>query len=168
MSHDVTQLRASWVRKIDITRVDDVVVPGECWLWRGAVDKDSGYGRVYVAHKCLHLHRVTYETFIGPIPEGLHIDHLCRVRGCCNPGHLEAVTPATNIRRGSRATQTHCKNDHLLSGENLYLSPGSKPQYKHRQCRTCRDAYMAEWRAKRKQRKADTWAMYLGDQGTAA
>lgn len=169
MSHDVTQLRPSWVRKIEIARVEDAAVPGDCWLWRGAIDKDGGYGRVYVDHKCLYLHRVTYERFVGPIAKGLHIDHLCRVRACCNPDHLEPVIPATNTKRGARGSQSECKNGHSLSGENLYLNQGRLPGYKHRACRTCRAAYIAEWRAALKQRKADTWAMYAaqGEIGAA-
>lgn len=169
MSHDVTQLRPSWVRKIEIARVEGVTVPGNCWLWRGAIDKDGGYGRVNIDHKCLYLHRVTYERFVGAIAKGLHVDHLCRVRACCNPDHLEAVSPMTNSRRGMRGSQPECKNGHPLSGDNLYVNQGRKPQYVHRVCRTCRAEYLAAWRAAQKQRKADTWAMYaaLGEVGAA-
>lgn len=166
--NDINRLRASWVRKIEITHVDGVTVQGPCWLWRGAIDKVSGYGRVQVgtrgAYRCAYLHRVTYEIFTGPIPDGLHADHLCRVRACCNPDHLEAVTPMTNARRGLRGSQTECKNGHPLSGDNLYVNQESKTQYVHRVCRTCRAEYLAEWRAKLKQRKADTWSKYLADE----
>lgn len=160
--NDVNQLRASWVSKIEITHVDGVEVPGDCWLWHGYCDKVSGYGRVTVNKTPFYLHRFTYAQFVGPIPSGLHIDHLCRQRNCCAPHHLEAVTCLENVRRGIRASQTHCKNDHPLSGENVYII--KSPQGEHRQCRACRDARMAIWRAERKLRKAATWAKYLGDE----
>lgn len=158
--NDVNRLRASWVRKIEITHVEGVDAEGPCWLWRGAIDKRSGYGRVLVDGKCGYLHRVTYEAFVGPIDKGLHTDHLCRQRACCNPAHLEAVSPMTNARRGLRGSQTHCKNGHPLSGDNLYVNQGRKPQYVHRTCRTCKSEYLAEWRANQKKRKAATWAKY--------
>lgn len=76
-----------------------IIVDDEgCWLWQG-VQNGKGYG--YIRHNNLKrgVHRVSYEIYIGPIPEGMHIDHLCRVRHCCNPEHLEAVTVAENNRR---------------------------------------------------------------------
>lgn len=69
-----------------------------CWLWAGAPGK-NGYGRISVENTVRYAHRVSYETFVGPIPQGLTIDHLCRVRMCINPGHLEPVTLAENTRR---------------------------------------------------------------------
>lgn len=70
-----------------------------CWLWQGAKNPD-GYGQMDHRWFTFGAHRVSYLAFVGPIPEGLVIDHLCRVRHCVNPAHLEAVTSAENIRRG--------------------------------------------------------------------
>jgi len=69
-----------------------------CWLWNGGLDKD-GYGYYSLAGKRRITHRVAFEHFVGAVPEGLDLDHLCRIRNCCNPLHLEAVTPAVNSGR---------------------------------------------------------------------
>jgi len=78
-----------------------------------------------------------YEHFVGPIPDGFHIDHLCRNRACANPAHLEAVPPRVNILRGVgmsaiHARQTHCVNGHPFDAENTLILPDGE-----RCCRTC-------------------------------
>lgn len=113
-----------------------------CWLWSGFKD-ENGYGRVWFGTKGIRTHRLSYELNIGPIPEGLVIDHLCRNRACCNPAHLEPVTNEENVRRGvvGKATRerqlakTHCPQGHEYSEENTYRQPSAP---KIRYCRTCR------------------------------
>lgn len=83
----------------------------ECWLWLGA-DQSNGYGHFSVGRRTVLAHRWAYERFVGPIPSGLHIDHLCRVRTCVNPAHLEAVTLTENNRR-SKPIRRHCPHGHL-------------------------------------------------------
>ena len=72
-----------------------------CWLWTSPLDRD-GYGHIQIGRKMCRAHRVAYEWLVGPIPEGLTIDHLCSVRNCVNPSHLEPVTAAENALRAQR------------------------------------------------------------------
>lgn len=109
-----------------------------CWLWEGATEK-GGYGLMKRGAGLNHgmVHRLAYEAWRGPIPEGLQIDHLCRVRNCVNPDHLEAVTPRQNVMRGrtpaaANAAKTHCPRGHEYSVQNTRR--GSKGE---RCCRAC-------------------------------
>ena len=110
-----------------------------CWNWTAAKASKYGHGKFMVkdpetgrwANR--KAHRWAYENIVGPIPEGLTIDHLCRNPRCVNPAHLEPVTLAENIRRQGAAV-THCPQGHPLSGENLYVVK----QTGYRQCVTCK------------------------------
>jgi len=93
-----------------------------CWLWAAGINS-LGYGKFQIGKKSCFAHRVSYELSIGPIPEGLSLDHLCRVRHCVNPAHLEPVTQRENIMRGNgiaakEAAKTHCPKNHPYDEEN--------------------------------------------------
>jgi hypothetical protein len=107
---------------------------GDCWEWTAGRTK-QGYGAFHPHKNTTVLsHRFSYETLAGLIPPGMHIDHLCKNRACCNPDHLEPVGPGENTRRGSRAQTTHCPAGHKYTPENTYRAPG-KPT--GRRCIAC-------------------------------
>ncbi len=108
-----------------------------CWEWIASC-KPNGYGyfRRWKERGGGYAHRWAYEHFVGPIPDGLHLDHLCRNKRCVNPSHLEPVTQAENNRRqvvalGARSSA--CKRGHDL--DRRYTSPNGKITY----CRECRN-----------------------------
>ena len=119
-----------------------------CWLWTGHL-MGIGYGQFKLNGKVQYAHRVAYTLANGPIPDGLHIDHLCRNRGCVRPSHLEAVTQRENILRGDspaakRAKFTECPQGHAYTPENTITRKTG-----WRECRTCankrrRDLYKHE------------------------
>ena len=100
-------------------------IAGECWLWAAPVN-GGGYGK----------HREIYEIFRGPAPRNKQLDHLCRIRRCVNPYHLEPVTPSENALRSpvTNGGRTHCPNGHRYSGYRI----GAKRS--RRACRVCINA----------------------------
>jgi len=112
------------------------------WLFTGSLN-DKGYGRLWsnVKKDKEYVHILAYELWVGPIPEGKEIDHLCRVRNCFYPEHLEAVTPRENVMRGEgpaaiNARKTECDNGHPFTEENTRRWTGKKGT-EHRTCKVC-------------------------------
>ncbi len=106
-----------------------------CWFWTGTIS-NAGYGTMKVFGGYALAHRLSYELFVGPIPDGLVIDHKCDNRPCVNFKHLKPATYQENILRGKglaaqNAQKTHCPKNHLLSGPNLRIYSG------RRVCHTC-------------------------------
>lgn len=109
-----------------------------CWRWTGA-RKASGYGQTNLDGVGMNAHRAAYIVWRGPVPQSLEIDHLCRVRECVNPDHLEAVTHAVNVRRGTHVQGSHCVNGHPRTPENaVWVSDKERGQ--RRRCRPCDQA----------------------------
>ena len=125
----------------------------ECWPWL-ASQNGMGYGQFRVgslrdgSRRLVLAHRTAYELLVGPIPEGLTLDHLCRNPQCVNPAHLEHVTNAENIHRGEgglfNARKTHCQQGHPYGGDNLYVTPETLI----RVCRECRSETLRLSRAR--------------------
>jgi hypothetical protein len=116
------------------------VTPFGCWVWT-AYRNSGGYGQFSVDGTGKRAHRVAYEHFVGSIPEGLQIDHICRRRECVNPAHMEPVTNRENSLRGvsfsaKNARKTHCKHGHEFSKANTMIFR-RKPSGIHRMCRVC-------------------------------
>jgi hypothetical protein len=115
-------------------RRNSITTDGNCWEWQGALTT-KGYVNITVGRRTLKAHRLAYEILVGPIPDGLQIDHLCRNRACWNIGHLEAVSLQENIRRGNvgqnMRVKTECPQGHKYSPENTRINNGS------RVCRAC-------------------------------
>lgn len=127
------------------------VAPNGCHHWTGAINASTGYGTIGLNGDNPYVHRLSYTLFVGPIPEGMKIDHVCHNRDpecrgegvcmhrrCLNPEHLEAVPHRENVLRspltlaGRNALKTHCKHGHEFTPENtITTSKGS------RSCREC-------------------------------
>ena len=119
-----------------------------CWEYQGSTVR--GYCRIQLKGIGHQAHRVSYETFIGEIPEGLTIDHLCENKICINPDHLEAVTMKVNVLRGTavsaiNARKTHCNKGHEFSGRNLVMKKKSKSSGMERVCRICKNSRQIEY-----------------------
>lgn len=134
-----------------------LVADGGCWPWGGALD-EAGYGHFYCGNgKHARTHRFAYELLIGPIPDGLVIDHLCRVRHCVNPDHLEPVTGEENSRRQIRTRPprklvTHCIRGHAYTPENTLVR--QKAGRRVRECLTCVRALQAIRNRRYRERQA--------------
>lgn len=129
----------NYTRGPAITRALNRALAGSngCWIWDGALTS-SGYGHIGIGNGRMRpAHVVTYEHFRGPVPEGLELDHLCRVRRCFNPWHLEAVTHAENVRRG--AATIHEKTGRCRKGHDLSIHGYVRNDRNGRMnCRECR------------------------------
>ncbi len=127
------------------------ILDNGCWEWTGA-GNSGGYGHMLVDGRMRYVHRLIYQRCIGPIPEGLTIDHLCRTRPCVNLQHLEVVTGRENTQRGSKAQQTHCIHGHEFDEANTYIASNGT-----RHCRACFRRWRSESRQRAKAAAPSTW-----------
>jgi len=124
-----------------------------CWLWAAGLT-GPGYGQIWWRGRMQYAHRVVYEVLVGPLPNPKHLvsDHLCRVRSCVNPRHIEFVTNGENTRRGigpdihraRHKAQTHCKWGHEFTKTNTYQRSDG------RECKTCKRLRNYEYRQRQK------------------
>lgn len=127
-------IRVKFWSQVEFADTDD-----ECWVWNGS-KSTHGYGQILVEGRTMMAHRLAYILEVGPIPDGLVLDHLCRRTDCVNPRHLEPVTDRVNVLRGIgvtaiRAAQTHCIRGHEFNVENTYYQGKDKA---YRMCRACK------------------------------
>lgn len=120
-------------------------VDNGCWLWVGA--KRKAYGAVQHGGRVQQAHRVMYELVVGPIAEGLVLDHLCRVPACVRPEHLEPVTQMENLRRGKwkRSHPAICTHGHEMIGHNIIVRKSGGWN-----CRTCASEASRRYLARKK------------------
>jgi hypothetical protein len=126
-----------------------------CWAWT-ACKNDEGYGWFWLAGRMRRAHRLAYRVLVGEMPSGLVGDHLCRVRRCVNPEHLEPVTQRENTIRGDTAparnvAKTHCEHGHEFTEDNI--SAWAKARGR-RQCRVCERRRAREQAERRRARGA--------------
>ena len=125
---------------------------GDCWEWKGAINT-GGYGTFYASSQraSYPAHRMAIELLVGPIPDGLVVDHLCRNTSCVNPDHLEAVTHQENIRRGRTgkywSERTHCANGHTFDESNTAWAIHPTQGGPYRRCRACQRGWERAHRA---------------------
>lgn len=123
-----------------VSEVDDrfwsrVDADGDCWEWTGSTRE--GYGAVRFRGRNTLAHRVSYEHLVGPIPEGLELDHLCRNRRCVNPDHLEPVTHRENLLRGPSFSAKNARKSHCLRGHPFDEWNTWRDRKGSRHCRAC-------------------------------
>lgn len=127
---------------------EKVDAEGICWIWTRSRNV-GGYGVINVSREqgVRVVHRVVWELLVGAIPDDLELDHLCRVRQCCNPDHLEPVTRKVNVDRGSHRAgaprRDHCLNGHEMTAEN------TRQGNQQRVCRTCAIEANRRYRARK-------------------
>lgn len=162
MLHPFLSWPAGLVAKINFHGPRAKHMRTRCWVWTGGLN-NKGYGRCHYRRKQVLVHRLAYETALGPIPKEMTIDHLCVNRSCCRPSHLEPVTNGENIRRGyarlraqgividngaHNAAKTHCPHGHEYTPDNTYYNGGSNGN--SRCCKQCNRDRAAANRARKR------------------
>jgi hypothetical protein len=138
--------------------------PNGCWTWKGYVGI-GGYGRIFLHGAFWQVHRIVYELFVGPVPEGCVLHHRCRNKRCCNPAHLQPATQAENLafdgalclKHQPRRLKTWCRNGHELSDHNIRWRTVKGKRI--RVCLACEAAAHARRNERRRSRRAAAAAL---------
>lgn len=133
--------------------------PNGCWLWTASTCA-GGYGRVYLRNAVWQVHKMVYEIFVGPVPEGYVLHHRCKNKRCCNPAHLKLVTQGENLeldgvlvtRTPPNPLRTWCKNGHELTDDNVRWRTVHGKRW--RVCRLCEAATRARRNERRRAQRA--------------
>ena len=145
-----------------VAKIGDPIEPGHigrsgettpCLPWVASMTGGAAggrYGKFTVGGRMVYAHRFAYELWVGPIPDGLHLDHLCRVRHCVNPDHLEPVTHKENILRRVHFNSTKVNCPKCGGAYTHYTDPGG---YTGRRCVPCMREYTREWRRKQEMKQ---------------
>ncbi len=121
-----------------IPKIGEVDANG-CWPWL-ATKMRGGHGQFFDGQRRMLAHRFSYELFVGPIPSGMHLHHVCRNQACVNPSHLSLTTSEEHTRlHHTRPVGATCKNGHPWVEENLYVYVNNRG-YVARMCKTCKRA----------------------------
>lgn len=139
---------------MDAEYLERIETVSGCWILRSHRVSRDGYIQLNRRGSTKRAHRLIYELLVGPVPEGMGLDHLCRNRACVNPEHLEPVTSRINTLRSPiakaalNARKTHCGKGHEFSLDNTgwQTLPGRQPR---RICMTCQRAAYRKYNLKR-------------------
>lgn len=136
----------------------------ECWRWIGSTT-GSGYGQMQFEGRKQMAHRVSYQIFVGPIPEGMTIDHKCQRKLCVNFKHLHPMPMIDNCRLGGLAQNTVCPKGHLFKGNNVIWIRDAKERIS-RMCRLCKQEKDRQYHCKNRERindrKREAWRKAAG------
>jgi HNH endonuclease len=164
-------ITAKVLAKFKLEQLSDRV-PTPCMLWQGW-KSEKGYGQITVPNsggKTTSIHRAMFLHFKGPIPEGLVLDHICRIRHCGNPDHLEFKTSGDNTRCGDtwkvNGLKTHCRNGHEFTPENTMLEKTRRGGEFHRSCRTCKRAHRKRWADANPDKVREQWKRHREGRAT--
>ena len=131
------------------TRLEAKSIPepnSGCWIWIGALRKGD-YGQIVIDGKKKLAHRISYEIHKGPIPEGMELDHICRMHQCINPDHLEAVSHRVNVLRGAAPSAVHAAKTHCSKGHEFSASITINGKVR-RHCKICKRITQRAWESR--------------------
>jgi|SRR5688500_12907487 len=133
-----------------------IVSPSGCWCWTGCYSH-NGYGLAKLNGSMTATHRAAYAALVGPVPPGKQLDHLCRNRACCNPAHLEPVSPRENVLRGMGRSATNAQKETCPRGHRYdYVNVNGQRGCSECNRESCRRWYQNRGAKRYRERRAIT------------